>query len=96
MPEQLIEIYEKEFNIEVRHAWGMTEMSPTGTFSMLRKKHHKLSDKEKNKIKALQGQPIPCVQLRVVDENQCIISNDGIPVGELQVKSPWTCKQLLQ
>ena len=90
MPEQLVEVYEKELNIEVRHAWGMTEMSPTGTFSMLRKKHHKLSEKQKYKIKALQGQPIPGVQLRVVDENQRILSNDGISVGEVQVKSPWT------
>ncbi len=90
MPVNLIEIYEKELNIEIRHAWGMTEMSPTGTFSTLKKKHHKLSDQEKNKIKALQGQPIPGVQLRIVDENQCILPNDGICVGEVQVKSPWT------
>lgn len=90
MPEQLIEIYEKELNIEVRHAWGMTEMSPTGTFSMLRKKHRKLSEKEKYRIKALQGQPIPGVKLRVVDEIQRMLPNDGISVGEVQVKSPWT------
>ncbi len=90
MPENLIEIYEKELNIEIRHAWGMTEMSPTGTFSMLKKKHQKLSYEEKYEIKALQGQPIPGVQLRLVDENQCILPNDGICVGEVQVKSPWT------
>ena len=90
MPEQLIEIYEKELNIEIRHAWGMTEMSPTGTFSMLKKKHRKLSEKEKFKIKALQGQPIPGVQLRIVDKNQRILSKDGYSVGEVQVKSPWT------
>lgn len=89
MPAKLIEIYERELNIEVRHAWGMTEMSPTGTFSMLRKKHQRLSDKEKYKIKALQGQPIPGVQLRIVDENDCMLSHDGSLVGEVQVKSPW-------
>ena len=90
MPEDLIEIFEKELNIEIRHAWGMTEMSPTGTFSILKKKHQKLSYEEKYEIKALQGQPIPGVQLRLVDENQCILPNDGICVGEVQVKSPWT------
>ena len=90
MPVKLIEVFEKELNIEVRHAWGMTEMSPTGTFSTLKKKHRKLSDKEKYEIKALQGQPIPGVKLRVVDENECILSHDGTSVGEVQVKSPWT------
>lgn len=92
MPSQLIEIYERELNLEIRHAWGMTEMSPTGTFSMLRKKHHKLAETEKNEIKALQGQPIPCVQIRIIDENQCKLSHDGMSVGEVQVKSPWTAK----
>lgn len=95
MPVKLIEIYEKELNIEIRHAWGMTEMSPTGTFSMLKKRHHKLSDKEKYEIKALQGQPIPGVKLRVVDEKHSILPNDGTSVGEVQTNSPWTARSYI-
>ena len=90
MPASLIEIFETEFKIEVRHAWGMTEMSPTGTVSTIRKAHENLSQSEKHSIKAMQGQPISGVQLRLVDKNHDEIAWDGNTTGELQVKSPWT------
>ncbi len=90
MPPTLIEGYEKELGIEVRHAWGMTEMSPTGTFCTLRKTHQKLPDTEKWNIKAMQGRPIPGVQIRIVNENSVELPWDGKTIGELQVRSPWT------
>lgn len=89
MPCNLIEAFENKLNIEIRHAWGMTELNPTGTFSTLRKKHNKLSDSEKWEIKSLQGQPVPGVQIRIVDENQCILAWDGTSVGEIHVKCLW-------
>ena len=96
MPPTLIEAYEKNLGVEVCHAWGMTEMSPTGTFSKLRGAHQNLSDAEKWRIKAKQGRPIPGVELRLAAE----ISNgftklpwNGEVVGELQVRSPWTASR---
>ena len=93
MPIPLIEAYEKELGIEVRHAWGMTEMSPTGTFSILRKAHQNLSDTEKWEIKAMQGRPIPGVQIRLVHENGTELVWDGMTIGEVQVRSPWTARR---
>ena len=90
MPPTLIEAYEKKLGVEVRHAWGMTEMSPTGTFCTLRKAHQNLSDNKKYKIKAMQGRPIPGVQMRLVSENETELPWDGRTIGEVQVKSPWT------
>jgi fatty-acyl-CoA synthase len=90
MSPTLIEVYEKELGVEVRHAWGMTEMSPTGTFCTLRKAHQNLPDDEKWKIKAMQGRPIPGVQMRLVNENETELPWDGRTIGELQVRSPWT------
>ncbi|MDE0315266.1 MAG: long-chain-fatty-acid--CoA ligase [Candidatus Poribacteria bacterium] len=90
IPSSLIEAYEKELGVEVRHAWGMTEMSPTGTFCTLRKAHQNLPDDEKWKIKAMQGRPIPGVQMRLVNENGTELPWDGNAIGEVQVKSPWT------
>ena len=90
MPPTLIEAYEKELGVEVRHAWGMTEMSPTGTFCILRRSHQNLSDTEKTKIKAMQGRPIPGVQIRLASENDTELPWDGNMIGELQVRSPWT------
>ena len=93
MPLSLIEAYEKELGVEVCHAWGMTEMSPTGTFSKLRGAHQNLSDAEKWRIKAKQGRPIPGVELRLAAETANGFTElpwDGETIGELQVRSPWT------
>jgi fatty-acyl-CoA synthase len=30
-PKAMIEAFEKDYNVNVIHAWGMTEMSPLGT-----------------------------------------------------------------
>ena len=93
MPLSLIEAYEKELGIEICHAWGMTEMSPTGTFSKLRGAHRSLSDAEKWRIKAKQGRPIPGVELRLAAETSNGFTElpwDGETIGELQVRSPWT------
>ena len=93
MPLSLIEAYEKELGVEICHAWGMTEMSPTGTFSKLRGAHQSLSDAEKWRIKAKQGRPIPGVELRLAAETSNGFTElpwDGETVGELQVRSPWT------
>ena len=93
MPLSLIEAYEKELGVEICHAWGMTEMSPTGTFSKLRGAHRSLSDAEKWRIKAKQGRPIPGVELRLAAETANGFTElpwDGETIGELQVRSPWT------
>ena len=96
MPPTLIEAYEKNLGVEVCHAWGMTEMSPTGTFSKLRGAHQNLSDAEKWRIKAKQGRPIPGVELRLAAETSNGFTKlpwNGEGVGELQVRSPWTASR---
>ena len=96
MPPTLIEAYEKNLGVEVCHAWGMTEMSPTGTFSKLRGAHQNVSDAEKWRIKAKQGRPIPGVELRLAAETSNGFAKlpwNGEVVGELQVRSPWTASR---
>ena len=96
MPPALIEAYEKNLGVEICHAWGMTEMSPTGTFSKLRGAHKNLSDAEKWKIKATQGRPVPGVELRLAAETANGFTKlpwNGEEIGELQVRSPWTASR---
>ena len=96
MPPTLIEAYEKNLGVEICHAWGMTEMSPTGTFSKLRGVHQNLSEAEKWRIKAKQGRPIPGVELRLATETSNGFTKlpwNGEVVGELQVRSPWTASR---
>lgn len=96
MSPTLVEAYEKDLGVEVCHAWGMTEMSPTGTFSKLRSVHQNLSDAKKWRIKAKQGRPVPGVEIRLANETSTDFTElpwDGQTVGEVQVRSPWTANR---
>ncbi len=93
MPRSLIMAYEKELGIPVVHAWGMTELSPLGTVSLLLGKHEDLSDDEKWDIKARQGYAVPGVEMRIVDLDDNELPWDGVQMGELQVRGPWVISQ---
>ncbi|MFQ5400470.1 MAG: long-chain fatty acid--CoA ligase [Anaerolineae bacterium] len=93
MPRSLIEAYEKELGVNVLHAWGMTELSPLGTVSILLGKHQSLPDAEKWDIKAMQGYAVGGVEMRIVDENGRELPWDGRQMGELQVRGPWIVRQ---
>ena len=92
MPRALIEMYEKEFGVEVIHAWGMTELSPLGTMSRLGSQHQGLSPEEQIDVKAKQGYPLGGIELRIVDDENNELPWDGEQMGELQARGPWVIK----
>jgi acyl-CoA synthetase (AMP-forming)/AMP-acid ligase II len=81
-PPALIRKY-TDRGIDFFHAWGMTEMSPSGTGNWIRA-HSKDSD-----AGALQGIASPMVELRLVDEVGGEVPWDGASVGELIARGPW-------
>jgi fatty-acyl-CoA synthase len=93
MPRSLIEAYERELGVNVLHAWGMTEMSPLGTVSILLSHHQDLSLQEQWDIKAKQGYAIAGVEMRIRDEMEQELPWDGRQMGELQVRGPWVARQ---
>ncbi|MCH8291924.1 long-chain fatty acid--CoA ligase [Candidatus Poribacteria bacterium] len=92
MPRALIEAYEKDLNINVLHAWGMTEMSPLGTVSHLQSHHHELPKHEQWDVKARQGYPVAGVEMRIVNDAGEELLWDGVTMGEVQVRGPWIAK----
>jgi fatty-acyl-CoA synthase len=92
MPRSLLEGFEK-MNVNVLHAWGMTETSPLGTVSILQAHHTKLSEHERIDIKAMQGYPVPLVDLRIVDDSGKEQPWDGKTMGEVEVRGPWVIRQ---
>jgi fatty-acyl-CoA synthase len=92
MPRALIEAYEKELGVNVLHAWGMTEMSPLGTVSILHSDHMDLPDNQKWDVKARQGYALAGVEVRIVDLEGNELPWDGNVMGELQVRGPWIAK----
>jgi len=88
-PEAMIRAFDR-LGHTVLHAWGMTEMSPLGTVSRL--KRHLLGDPEvAYRYRAQQGLPTPWVEIRAVGE-QGEVPWDGRSLGELQVRGPWVAR----
>ncbi|HJN44130.1 MAG TPA: long-chain fatty acid--CoA ligase [Vicinamibacterales bacterium] len=92
MPRSLIEGYERDLGVNVLHAWGMTELSPLGTLSKLRREHQDLPAAEQWDVKARQGYPLGGVELRIVGEDGTVLPWDGETMGELQARGPWVIR----
>lgn len=90
-PPNVVEGLERH-GIEVRHAWGMTELSPTGTQGTLKNSQLHLGLAERAKLKMTQGRPLFGVQWRIVDSVGSALDHDGKSAGELQVKGPWVAR----
>ncbi|MCL4455700.1 MAG: long-chain fatty acid--CoA ligase [Deinococcus sp.] len=86
-PESMIRAFDK-FGLEVLHAWGMTEMSPLGTVSRLKRNLLEAPEDERYLYRAKQGLPTPLVEVRAVGEKG-EAPWDGKTLGELQVRGPW-------
>ncbi len=74
--------------IRTIHAWGMTEMTPLGAVSNLRRTQADLDEDTQYQVRAKQGPPASLVEMRVVND-EGIAPWDGETMGELQVRGPW-------
>ncbi|WP_394340701.1 long-chain fatty acid--CoA ligase [Natrarchaeobaculum aegyptiacum] len=88
-PESLIRKYDEEYDAPIIQGWGMTETSPLGTLSTLRKEVAELPAEERDEYRAMAGFPVPGMQVRIVDDDGDEVPRDGETMGELQVRSPW-------
>jgi fatty-acyl-CoA synthase len=89
-PRALSEAYREAIGVPMLHAWGMTETSPIATMSALRSHHAELAEAERADLRARQGQPVPLVDLRLVDPGTGEIQPwDDVTSGEIQAAGPW-------
>jgi acyl-CoA synthetase (AMP-forming)/AMP-acid ligase II len=77
MPPALMERIEKRLGVTVQTSWGMTELSPVGTFAVL-------SDSVRNA--ALSGRPALGVDLMLADENGDPLQEQRDQEGRLYVR----------
>jgi 3-(methylthio)propionyl---CoA ligase len=92
-PPALMQAFKEQFGIHIHHAWGMTEMSPLGTFNTLKNKHLALSEAEQFKVHVRAGRPVFGVDLKIVDDSGKELPWDGVAFGDLLVKGPWVVGQ---
>tara|TARA_B100000029_G_scaffold516738_1_gene633489 strand:- start:3867 stop:5477 length:1611 start_codon:yes stop_codon:yes gene_type:complete len=89
VPQSMIETFQEKFNVDVRHAWGMTEMSPLGTISIPKEKIVKEGKQKRYRSQIKQGRPVFGVEIKIVNDQNETLPNDGKAFGELLVRGPW-------
>ncbi|MBN9794048.1 MULTISPECIES: long-chain fatty acid--CoA ligase [unclassified Pseudonocardia] len=94
VPKSMSEGFRAAIGLPVLQGWGMTETSPVATLGVLRSQHDDLSDDDKATVRALQGPPVPLVDLRIADpETGAEQPWDGTTSGEVQVAGPWIASE---
>ena len=85
-PPSLIDAFERDFGVEVCHAWGMTETSPVGTAGRLKADLDPLDPAERLALKCKQGFALFGVEMKIVDDEGRRQPWDGIAFGRLAVR----------
>jgi fatty-acyl-CoA synthase len=82
----MMEAFRDRHGVNIFQAWGMTETSPVSTFS----RPQPADDSEEYwERRAKQGQPLPWVELRIVDDDGAEVAWNGAATGEIEVRGPW-------
>jgi fatty-acyl-CoA synthase len=86
VPPSLMHSFEKDHQVTVLHAWGMTETSPLGSVA---RPPAGVSGDEMWRYRYSQGRFPASVQARLVSDDGTTLPHDGRTVGELEVRGPW-------
>ena len=95
-PLAMIKAYQEKFGVEIMHAWGMTEMTPIGSVSVLKSHMHEWPQEAQYAVRAKQGITPPGVDMRLVDVNGNVLPWDGTSMGALQVRGPAVVRDYYQ
>jgi fatty-acyl-CoA synthase len=87
MPRFLVKAFDERYGIDVLHTWGMTELSPMGSSSVMTSDLDKASKEEQYDRATKQGMAVPFLEIRGRNEFG-FIPWDGITMGELEVRGP--------
>jgi fatty-acyl-CoA synthase len=87
-PEGLIRAFRDLHGVDVQHAWGMTEMSPLGTMSMLTERAAQLDAEAQLQLKLAQGRVPFGVDMKITDDEGARLPHDGKTPGHLKVRGP--------
>jgi len=92
VPRIMLEKFENDYQVEVIHGWGMTEMSPVGTTGTLKHSTWNLRGEERIQRKLMQGRTPYLVEMKIIDDDGKELPRDGKTFGHLVVKGPCIAK----
>ncbi len=88
-PPAMLDAFRDKHGVTVNHAWGMTEMSPIGTYGTLKGKHTDADWPTQRAILLKQGRAVFGVDMKIVDPEGNELPRDGKVSGDLLVRGPW-------
>ena len=88
-PPLLIEAFRDEYGIAVEHGWGMTELSPVGTYNAPKPAQAELTKDQAAAHMLKQGRILPGIDMKIVDAGGVELPWDGVAFGDLLVRGPW-------
>ena len=88
-PAALIEAFRDEYGVAVEHGWGMTELSPVGTYNAAKPAQAGLSKSAAVRHMLKQGRVLPGLDMKIVDGDGRELPWDGVAFGDLMVRGPW-------
>ena len=86
VPRLLIERFRDEMGVEMVQGWGMTETSP---LCSLATPPRQAAPAEEIEWRVKAGRIVPGVEVRICDDDGSVLANDGVAVGEFEVRGPW-------
>jgi fatty-acyl-CoA synthase len=87
-PESIIRAFHDKYDVEVVHAWGMTETSPVGTLSVMTDALEQLPYDEQMPYRLKQGRPPLGVEICLRDDEGRPLPHDGKAFGHLKIRGP--------
>ena len=87
-PRVITQKFQQNYDVEVIHAWGMTEMSPLGSLCTLKPEVEGLEPEALLDIRQKQGFAPFGVEMRITDDNDVDRPWDGATFGRLKVRGP--------
>jgi fatty-acyl-CoA synthase len=88
-PRAMISGFKQRHGMTIVHGWGMTETSPVATVAALPGDLQHVDEETQFDYIALQGLPLPFVEVRACDDEGKEIPWDNEAMGELEVRGPW-------
>ena len=89
VPRAMIAAFNQRHGLKIVHGWGMTETSPVASEAALPGDLADADEETQFDYIALQGLPLPLVELRARDADGNEIPWDDETMGELEVRGPW-------
>jgi fatty-acyl-CoA synthase len=87
-PRAMTQSFQEKYDVEVIHAWGMTEMSPLGSLCTIKPDYAELAGDARLDVQMKQGHPPFGVEMKITDDNDKPLPWDGKTFGRLKVRGP--------